>query len=157
MAYPQFNGVVPSWAELKIAFSHDGGSFSTADVASLDWDDSLEPGDVYGQGAGKLGRTKGKYSATAKISIYDTPTGSAAFEASLAQASASIGIVGFDISASWDTGDGNVRTVEIKGCRVTKRTGTGASSGGTDPSKTDYELNVMLITVNGVSLLEAGL
>lgn len=152
-AFPVYNGVAPSWAELKLVIEHDGGTFETQDFQSIDWDHGLEPGDVYGQGSGPLMRTKGKYTANAKISMLKASA--RALRLALAAVNPSYGLVSFTLHGSWDVGDGVIHTVDIRGARWKKTTNAGAQ-GSMDAWKEDIDLSVLRIYEDGVCPLAEG-
>ena len=115
-------GSYKSWASLSASFQHGGGTFETADLASLEWNDALEPGEVRGEGAAKRGRTRGQYSAGGKVSM---PLDAAkAFEAALAAAAddgVSVGLSVFDIHADWEEPSTELQSVDVIGCRIKSR------------------------------------
>lgn len=151
MAFPVFNGNAPSWADLRMTIEHDGATFETPMFSALDWSDKVEPTDVYGQGATKLGTTKGRYSAEGKVTFY--LTAAAAVYTSLAAVNSSITEVRFDLIGSWKArADDDPTRVELQGCRLVDRNGSNSNSG--DAATVEHTLNVTKILVDGVCLLE---
>lgn len=145
--YPQIQGRYHSWASIEIA----AGDFETPDFAKLDWDDTLEPGQVRGTGPRKRGRTTGEYNCAASMGMYlDSAT---RFMKQLAQTNKSIGLVPFDVLGHWSEDDGGeVHEVKLVGCRIKKRQQSNAP--GTDATTVEFELDPMFVYVDGVALLE---
>jgi hypothetical protein len=143
--YPLIAGQMASWAEIGITLSVYGGlTFSTADFAGIDWDDALDPGKVYGTGGRMIGRTTGQYDANASMSMYLAKARE--FQKALAQIQPNkIGLVVFDAQVAWvpQTGDGEVITCTLVGCRLAGRSQSNAN--GTDASVIEMPLSVARI------------
>lgn len=145
--YPQFQGQYPAWASLEI----EAAGLTTDDFAALDWSDSLEPGIVRAIGAHKRGRTRGEYDCDGKFKLF--LDAARRFEKTLAQTNPSIGLVVFDVVGHWSEEDGgDIREIQLEGCRITKRSNSNAP--GTDATAVEYELDVMIVRLDSVTLLE---
>ncbi len=150
--FPLIHGQYTSWAELKIALEIFGGdSFATKDFAALDWDDALTPGIVRGTGPSIIGRTVGEYEANASMTMHYAK--SVEFQEKLALINRKIGLVTFDIVASWSPldGQGRVFTVKLVGCRIAGR--SVASAPGPDNTQKTMPLSILRVEENGISLV----
>jgi hypothetical protein len=147
VAYPLIQGVRHDWTSLD--FKVDTTSYFG--LKSLDWSDGLEPGDVYGVGAQKQGRTRGVYSADAGMEFYFADA--IALEQQLiGKGQGGLYEVSFNISVNVQSEGGMPPwTVAIRGARITKRTPSGVAAGGSDPLAYKYDLNVMNVMQNKVA------
>jgi hypothetical protein len=140
--FPQVNGYYPSWAEIQCTI----GGLDISDFKSVDWDESVEIGDVYGAGPTKQGTTRGvSKPGKPKIEIYVDAAD--ALEENLAlQASdgESVSLTQFAFQLQWLKADDSYTQVNFEGCRVEK---IGQNSKqGADAEARSFELNVTKIS-----------
>lgn len=131
--YPVIDGQPTSWANLKVSLEAIGGpTFSTADFAALDFDETLEPSKVPGTGPMHRGMTVGMYDANGSMSMYqDRGTEFLRVLQASKQGRVGFGLVPFDIVAQWEPlgGEGSILSVRIIGCRI-KGTSIKSAPGG---------------------------
>lgn len=124
-------------------------------VKSINYSDSLEPGEVRGTDPQLIGRTRGKYSADASIEMYLREFDD--FSSKLASLAASVGLpsatgymeVPFDVIVSYAEDGAPVITHEIIGARIKKS--DHSNTEGSDAISVKNDLHVMVIVKNGVS------
>ena len=150
--FPKVQGAHASWAnfEIKIRLS-DGSKFTTADIASVEWKDSVDIGTVRGQGPGKRGRTEGEYDAEGKIALYRDAYRQ--FMQALAAVNPKVTLVEFDVLGYWQPYSDSDETLEVRlvSCRVQER--ETSMSPGSDPTSVEMPLNVMKVYEDGVCLI----
>jgi hypothetical protein len=155
LAYPLINGVVhdPSSLDVKV----DGISYFR--TKSLDFNDGIEPADVYALGSQKIGRTRGQYSSAGGIEFYEAE--SVAFEQQLIAGATQKGYppgvglyeIAFTVTVFYQAeGPQSAWQVDMVGCRITKRTPSGLAAGN-EALASKYDLNVSYIIKNGVAPL----
>ena len=123
-------------------------------VKSINYSDSLEPGEVRGTDPQLIGRTKGKYSADASIEMYLREFDD--FAAQLASQAGAVGLpnatgymeIPFDVIVSFAEDGAPVITHEIIGARIKKSDHSNAE--GSDAISVKNDLHVMVIRKNGV-------
>lgn len=155
--FPQINGFFPSWAEIQCAMA----GFDTDAIQSINFDDKVDIGDVYGAGPLKQGTTRGQAKpGVIKVAVLsdfsDTFEESLALNASDGQ---SISLVQFPFQIQWLKADGGYAQRNFEGCRV--QSVSEAKKIGNDAFVVEYELNVTRVTreSNGIErglLLSAG-
>lgn len=150
--YPSLNGIVPSWADIKITLPiYDGQSVEETDIAAIKWSDKVDKGVMRGTSGGrKKARTTGQYDADASITFYRS--GWRRFRSGLVAINQKISLVGFDVLIQHTPpGESNIYNVKISGCCVIGRSHD--MSEGTDPEKVEIPLSVMVIDEDGATLL----
>lgn len=140
--FPQINGYFPSWAESQ--FSLDG--FDTDAIQSVDWDEAVEIGDVYGAGPTKQGTTRGQSKpGTVKVKILSDAADD--FEENLALGASdgeSVSLTQFGFQVQWLKADNTYAQVLFEGCRVQK-IGENMKI-GVEAFARDFEFNVTKIS-----------
>lgn len=157
--YPLINGAMVSWAELGVSLGIYGGpSFRTSDFAALDWDESLTPAKVKGQGPRMIGRTVGEHDANGSMSMYldaFTQFQKALSAAALSKGFSGIGLVVFDVFGSYSPLDGPnpaaVHSVKLVGCRLQQRGSKNEPSA--EAIVIECPLSVVRIEVDGIPLV----
>jgi hypothetical protein len=140
------NGRYVSWASIKISLN----SVDYSDIVALDYSDKLEPGAVRGTGPRKRGRTTGEYDCEGKITMHLDEART--FMRALANVNPSIGLVEFPVIAYWSEEDGQEpHEVICEGCRIKSRESSNVP--GSDAAAINFALDMMNVTVDGVSLL----
>lgn len=140
--FPQINGFFPSWAEAQ--FSLDG--FDTTGVQSVDWDEKVEIGDVYGAGPLKQGTTRGQ-SKPGVVKLKLLSDDADAFEESLALNASdgeSVSLTQFGFQVQWLKADNSYAQVNFEGCRV-QSVGDNMKIGA-EAFAREFELNVTKIS-----------
>lgn len=138
---PLINGFRFEWSSVELAVD---GSQKYVGVKGLDYTSSLKGNKVYGTSALPIGRTRGQYDATGKLSLYKEESGD--FIAYLATKNPSTGIFEavFDITVNYSEKiAGQVQTDKLIGCRITSRNDSHAQGG--DGLSVDYELDIMSV------------
>lgn len=146
---PLYNDVKQSWAELEATIEHDGGSFTTADWQSVEYDHGLEGGDVGGTGPAAISRTQGIYKCSAKVKMLRSSANR--LRAQLAAINPAYGLVSFNLVVRWDlgTGESAIDHVELRGCRL-KKSALSTAAGSSDAIMEDVELHPLRIFENGL-------
>src|SRR5690606_3548653 len=136
--YPSLNGIEPSWADIAVSATVDGGQLiDMADIAAINWSRSVEVGEARGPSGGRvMKRTTGQGSQEASVTFYRS--GWRQLQKALAEKAPTrgnqkrIGLVPFDISIQHTPpGETEIYHTVIKGCRYV---GDSDSNGeGTDP------------------------
>ena len=143
MTYPLINGIYPDHAsiELKLKGTH---CIATKEIQ---YDDTLEPGEVRGTHAQMLGRTLGEYKTSGSLTIF-------APEWERLKQSLGNGFMTkvFDIVVNYRPPGQSMTTDTLIGCRIKKV--EKSSSSGTDPIAVKLELHIMRINWNGFDPLE---
>lgn len=117
-AYPNINGVAPSWAEIRVSISGHG---RTLGLMSIDYSDKMSREKVRGEGSVPLEITEGEYDAECKLKMSFRE--GRAFMRSIEQAAAQQGVapygVVFSITVTYRLDAGSqLITDTIEGCRV---------------------------------------
>lgn len=136
--YPLINGTRFEYASIEIKAA--GKRY--VGVKSIDYSQDLEPGQVYGTHAQKIGRTRGELKPDGSMEMYKE-------EATNLIVGLGPGYmeVVFDIVVNYSEGL-NIVTDTIKGCRIKKV--SDSHSQGTDAITTKLDLDVMSILFNGI-------
>lgn len=146
--YPVYNGVAPSWADISVNVSPDGGSIlDLADIQEISTSSAIEVGTVEAGGR-VIKRTTGavKYEASMKL----THEGAVKLCRALAALAPSRGnvkllrFVHFSVQIQWMP-EGSTETFEqrIKGCFYAGKDLSSAK--GTDATMVDVKLNPLEI------------
>jgi hypothetical protein len=123
-AYPSLNGFAPSWADIKVTFTVDGGDvIEMTDIAGIKYGTKGEVGEQGGAGGGRpLVRTYGEAKYEASMTLYRS--GHRQLQKALAGQADSrgnqkiIGAVAFDILIQHSViGDSEIYVTKIKACR----------------------------------------
>jgi hypothetical protein len=143
ISYPLINGVRYDFSSVELNFN---GTVQRAGIKSLSYKHSLTPGELRGNRPQIVGRTRGKYEASASFEMFKTEYQQFIF---------SIGAFGymekaFDITACWADPSNLSQVVMdvIKGCRIKNDEDTGQEGGEAQIVK--VELSVLNILRNGV-------
>lgn len=123
-AYPTFQDVAPSWADISATFSVYGGQIlETVDFSALNWNSSVEIGELGGPGPIVKSRTTGRLKNNAGATLY-----AAGFEKlidALAEKAPTrgnqslISLVAFDVLGQWTPpGAVDIRQIKLAGCRL---------------------------------------
>lgn len=143
MAYPLINGIYPDHASIEVKLK---GTVSLG-VKEIQYDDSLEPGEVRGTHAQMLGRTRGEYKTSGSLTLFATEweefrrrLGSGFMEAV------------FDVVVNYRPPGSPMATDTLVGCRIKKV--EKSSSAGSDPIAVKLELHIMRINWNGLDPLK---
>jgi hypothetical protein len=139
VSYPEVNNRTYSFASVEIDID---GTIYTA-VKSINYSDSLEPGELRGTAVHALARTAGEYKAEAS------------FEVSLAEAKLIREKVGdgymlksFPITVTFTEDNEETHKHELVGCRMKKNDNSNQS--GSDPTMEKIDLHVMYIKRDGL-------
>ena len=145
-AYPSINDFAPSWADVAVTFTVDGGdALDMVDIAGIKWTRKTEVGKQRGASGGRvMARTTGQGDFEASITLYRS--GLRKLETSLAKKAPSrgnqkrIGLVAFDILIQHSVpNDPEIYTTKIKGCRYLGESEDNKE--GTDPDKVECTLD----------------
>jgi hypothetical protein len=138
IAYPEINNRTYSFSSIEADLD---GDLYTA-FKSINYSDSLEPGELRGTAVHRLQRTDGEYKAEASI------------EMSLEEADKLIQKLGngfmlkaFKVTVQYAPDNMPVITDELIGCRLKKK--DNSNSQGSDPSMVKFDLDPMYIIHNG--------
>lgn len=145
IAYPTINGVRYDFSSVEINI--DGTLFNG--VKEITYKQSLEPGELRGTRAQLIGRTRGKYSAEATLTMFKTE-----YQQLVAALSAKgLGYMetAFDIVVNHSEAAEGVVTDLIVGCRIKDDEDSGSE--GSDPLVVKVSLHVMRINRNGANPL----
>ena len=146
--YPLVNGNRHDWSSLDIKVL----GVSVFGIKSLDYNDELTPGKVYGSGAQKIARTRGQYDADASIEFYRAEWTELVVPLILAAPqNKGLGLLEctWNIDVNYLSEGGLPTTTDnIVGCRLTKPSHSG--SAGSDAIAIKCDIDVMYIIRNGV-------
>ena len=144
--YPLINGERLSYSAVEARF--DGSKI--IGFKSLNYDDSLEVGKVYGTASQKLGRTGGRQDSTGKFDMLMEEWQRLITKLAAKHPRGAFGKVPFDIICQFQAAD-QLITHSLIGCRITKP-GI-ALSEGTDALMVGNDIDVMIIDYgNGITL-----
>jgi hypothetical protein len=154
--YFTINGVRFQHASLELNFGIPGFGLPTLGLQSIDYENSLEPGELRGTNPAVLATTTGKYSAKAKLKLPKSEGNYLVQQISLAAAAAPdpfTGLVSGYGQWQWvgtlnyyDTGN-PLQTDILYGARIMKD--ADASKIGPDPLYMDFDLHLMALNRNG--------
>lgn len=123
-SYPTYNGVVPSWADIKVTLTPEGASvMDMADIIGIKHSDKVEVGKKRGASGGRVtARTTGSVDYECGLTI--TKDGLKKLKRALMEIAPSrgnqklIGLAHFDIQIQFTPPGGTeIYDVKIKGCR----------------------------------------
>lgn len=149
-AFPSLNEIAPSWADIGVTCAiFDGPLVELADIAAINWSDTVEVGEQRGASGGRvMKRTTGSLSSEASMTLYRS--GARKLVRNLASVALSFGnqkrisLVGFDIEIQHTPpGEAEIYVVRIKGCRLLGRSLSMAE--GTDADKVEIALSPLYI------------
>ncbi|HWL89420.1 MAG TPA: hypothetical protein VNO21_26630 [Polyangiaceae bacterium] len=138
--YPLINGVRYDFSSIETNIA----GLSTLGVAELTYSDNLEPGELFGTHAQRLGRTRGQYKAEGSITLYR-----AEGDDLIVRLGNGFLEVVFDIYAFYAEADQPLVTDSLIGCRIKKP--DVSNSAGSDPLKIKFDLDLMYILHNGIA------
>lgn len=146
IAYPLINGVRHEWSSVEIKCK--GKIF--VGVKEIAYSHKLEPTKVYGTHPQPIGRTRGVYTPEASITLYLA-------EAQELREELGDGYMeeSFDIVCAYSESALDAITDEIIGCRIKGE--DHSASQGPDPLVRKFDLDVMLIRLNGKDALKSPL
>ena len=138
-------------------FAHDHSSLdiklngiSSIGVSSIDWNDGLTPGKVFGTAAQRIAVTRGQLESGGSLEMYKEYAKE--FERQLTTQTPNTGLYEIffpiDVIIVPENGAGQSE-INLRGVRITKR--TFSSSSGSEPLKYKYELDIAYIIVDGVN------
>ena len=139
-SYPLINGIKYDWSCVEITI---GQTVFTA-VKSLSYKGALEPGEVFGTAAQKIGRTRGQYKPEASFELYKLD-----YSALIQTLGAGYMEQVFDITVNYSDTSGNIVTDKVIGCRI--KSDENSHQVGTDALSVKVDLDVMYIIKNGVT------
>ncbi len=138
-------------------FAHDHSSLdvkldgvSTLGVKSIEWDDSLTPGKVFGTAAQKMAETRGQYDGNSALELWKQEA--TELEKRLVAAHPNIGLyeIRFPIDVIILSEGGSDQTlVNIVSAKINKR--AFSSAPGSDGLAYKYDMSVMYILVDGIN------
>jgi len=148
--YPLINGHRFSFASIEARFNE----LPSLGFKAINYDDSLEPGEVYGSRPQVLGATRGKQKASGDFEMYRLEF--ELFKATLGSALPPLGFGErfFDIVVTFFEFGQPVITDQLRGCRI-KKVGS-ANTDGTDASVIKCELFVTRVLLGGVGIATPG-
>lgn len=142
--FPLINGHRYSFASIEALFNE----IPMIGFKSLNYSDSLEPGEVYGSRAQLLGATHGKQKATADFEMYRLEWDF--LIRTLGIAGVGFGESYFDISVSYAEVNQPVVTDRLVGCRIKKV--DASNTDGIDATLAKCELFVTRVLFNRVPI-----
>lgn len=155
-AYPSLNDIEPSWADIAVTFTINGGALiQMADIAALKWSRKVEVGEKRGASGGRvMARTTGQGSQEASATLYRSGLRNL-MKGLMAQAPTRgnqvvISLPAFDILIQHTPpGESEIYQVKIKGCRYLGESDD--MKEGMDPDKVEINLNPIEIAniING--------
>lgn len=145
--FPLINGHRYSFASIEARFN----DIPIIGFKSINYDDSLEPGEIYGSRPQLLGATRGKQKASGDFEMYR-------LEFDLFKLSLGVGGIGygesyFDIKVTYAELAQPVVTDTLVGCRIKKV--ASANTDGTDPTAIKCDLFVTRVLFGGFPITTA--
>jgi len=145
LPFPVVQGVAHDHSSLDIKL--DGISY--IGIKTIDWNDALTPGKVFGTAAQKIAETRGQYDGDASLEMYKEY--GKTFEKALVAAHPDTGL--YEIRFPIDViiageGYGEQSEINIVGVKINKR--SSGSSSGNDAMTYKYELSLMYIIVDSI-------
>lgn len=145
IVYPLINGHRYSFASIEAIFK----ALPIIGFKSINYDDSLEPGEVYGSRPQLLGATRGKQKASGDFEMYRLEF--EFFKATLGVAGVGYGEEYFDINVTFSEGALQpVITDTLLGCRIKKA--ASGNTDGTDASMIKCDLFVTRVLLGKVPI-----
>lgn len=159
--YPVYDGVAPSWADIKVTAQVSGASLlAMKDIKSIDTGSSVEVGLQRGASGGRvMKRTTGQATYEASMTLYRD--GYQKFLRALAAVAPgrgnqkAVALVKFDIEIQHTPpGSDEIFQVRIKGCRALGRNMNAAE--GVDAQEVEVPLSVVEIAdvIDGVEIVQ---
>lgn len=140
--YPLINGNRFDFSSVELRLGNPSTLF-VGGVKEVTYSDSLEPGELRGNHAQLIGRTRGQYSAEASLTMFKQE-----FQQLVALLGAGYMEVSFDTVVSFSEQGSAVITDVLSGCRIKKAEDSGSEGG--DPLTVKVDLHVMALIRNGV-------
>jgi len=151
-AYPTVDGVEPSWADIQVSCTVNGGDLlETADIAAVKWSRKVEVGERRGTSGGRvMARTTGQGSQEASITLYRSGLRklirSLAKNAPVRGNQKIIGLVSFDVLIQHTPpGETDIYATKVKGCRYL---------GDSDDMKEGNEADKIEVTLNPIEIVQ---
>jgi hypothetical protein len=145
LAFPIVQGVAHDHSSLDVKL--DGISY--VGLKTIDWNDALTPGKVFGTSAQKIAETRGQYDGDMSFELYKEY--GKQFEKSLIAAHKGTGLyeIRFPVDVIIAPEGGSDQTeANIVGVKINKR--SVSSSSGSEAITYKYECSVMSIILDGV-------
>jgi len=144
--YPLIQGHRYSFASIEALFN----GLKILGFTSINYEDSLEPGKIWGSRPQKIGRTRGKQDPKAEVEMLKLEWEQ--FKLTLGAAGVGFGEASFNIIVVYaEQPYAPVTTDTLIGCRITNV--KDASQDGTDASKVTLTIDPMTILHNGVPMV----
>lgn len=146
MQEPLINGVYHSFASIELTLDTGAQTYVTRGIGEINYKDELKPAEVRGTHPQALGRTLGKYTCSADMSVHRP-----VYDEIVALLGTGFGTVPFDLVVQFSSPGVPLTTDTLRGCRIT---GPSADNkDGEDASMIKLELMPMYLLWNGVSIL----
>lgn len=151
-SYPSYNDIEPSWADVQIAATIDGGQLlEMIDIAAIKTGRKVEVGERRGASGGRrMARTTGSQTDEASMTLYRS--GLRKFVKALAEKAPSrgnqkrISLVTFDITIQHTPpGETEIYTTVIRGCRYL---------GDSDDMKEGNEADKVEVTLDPMEIVQ---
>lgn len=146
--YPLVNGERHDFARVEITIETEGGLLRFLGVASINYSLKLEPGQVRGTAARKLGRTLGEMTEEGSVELY-----LAEWDEMRAALGNGYMRKSFNISVTYGADGLPVTTDVLEGCRI--KGVEKNHSQGTDGLKAKLDLDIMKILEGGLDPIGA--
>lgn len=146
LSYPQINGVRYDFSSVDININ---GPLIALGVVSLNYKDSLKPGELRGNKAALIGRTRGKYEASADMEVYKSEWNEIIKSLGPGFMEASFPIVASHSEPS--LGPDAIIVDTLVGARITDQ--EDQKQEGEEPLKVKVTLSLMKILWNGIDPL----
>ena len=149
LPFPNVQGFAQDHSSLDIKLA----GVSTIGIKSLEWNDGLSPGKVYGTGAQRIAETRGQLETSGSMEIFKEYA--KAFEKQLTDGAPGAPGAGLyeiffpiDVIVVAESGSGQSE-YNLRGVRITKR--SFSSSSGSEPLAYKYDLSIAYVIVDGIS------
>jgi hypothetical protein len=152
MTTTRIQGVAYSWAEIRIRIQWDGGEYVSKDYCDINWTQSLKGSKVAQTGPHMENRTTGQYECAGDVTMYMDEY--YRLIAALSALNPSYGLAEFDVLAQWDDGS-KVRELLLERCRI--EGDSGGCKPGAEPNQIKVPLSVILVRLDGLTLLAPAL
>lgn len=147
ITYPLINGVRYDHSSLDIKIA----AVSFFGIKSIDYSDTLEPGEGRGTGPQIVIRTRGNYSAQASMEVWRAEYDAFALQISQSAPGTGLYEIAWPLDIHYQPEGGLAMVTDnIVGCRI-KTPSHNSSAGGTDPLAVKVDLHVMYIIKNGIN------